>query len=364
MVLSKLFKKTETLVSVDIGSTCVKLIEVDWSLERPRLVNLAFAPLSSEMFSNNQIIKPDEVGVILSDLFEQAGVKDRRVVTAMPSPGVFTKRIKLSKVPLDELDSIVRLEASNFIPHNIDAVKLDYHIIGQPSRTQIDVLVVAVKNEVVESFLESFAIAGTDVAVVDVDYFALQNAYEACNPDGLSKTMALINVGHRFSSINICKNGASLFTGDIAVGGKAFTDALSEGSGISHKDAEQVKKEIWTKKTGNPDDLETLERQVEMVAGEFNRQLSFYWSASGADDGIDQILLTGGGSQVPGLVEDLAEKTGVDCSYFDPLLGIEVSADLEVEYVQQMRLQLAVAMGMALRVAGDKIIPEFMNNDD
>jgi type IV pilus assembly protein PilM len=278
----------------------------------------------------------------------------------MPGSSVFTKRVKMARMSLEELADNIQLEAGNFIPHNINAVKLDYHILGEAGKNQMEVLVVAVKEEVVDSFMDTLAFAGLEAAVIDVDYFALQNIFELANPERVDKTVGLINVGARFSSINICSNGASLFTGDVSIGGKLFTEGLIEQLSVSADEAEQMKRSPALAGEMADEVREALEKNIEYVASEFNRQLSFFWSASGAEETIDRILIAGGGARIAGLVEEMSEKTGIVCEYIDPLIGIEVPAGFDKAYIREISPVVGVAAGLALREPGDKLIPEFM----
>lgn len=359
MGLKDLFSKSESLIAVDIGASGLKLVELDLTADTPQLVNIAATTFESDVFSNNIISKTEIVSERLAGLLEANSIEDRRVVTAMPGPSVFTKKIKMPKMDLDELASNIQFEAGNFIPHNIDAVKLDYHILGEAGKNQLDVLVVAVKNEIVDSFIESLALAGLEVAVADVDYFALQNAFEAAYPEMRSDTVALINIGARYTSINICRDGASLFTGDVAVGGKLFTEAIENELGVKSSEAEKLKlgKDVESDKLSAAQDI--IDRHVEQVAAEFNRQLSFFWNASGEEDGIGRIMLTGGASQVPGLRAELSEKTGLACEIIDPFKGIKCESGFDADYLKEIAPGMTIAIGLGMRQAGDRIVPEF-----
>jgi type IV pilus assembly protein PilM len=200
--------------------------------------------------------------------------------------------------------------------------------------------------------------AGLDTAVVDVDYFALQNAFELARGDLASKTVALVNIGARFSSINICRNGQSLFTGDMSIGGKFLTDAVAQELSIPAAEAEQLKRLDEKSAAQNPAVVEIVERNVEFMASEFNRQLSFFWSASGADDAIDRILVAGGTSQTAGLCDAVTEKTGVHCELFDPLGGVAIGDEFDPPFVRGVAPLLGVCVGLAIRQPGDRITPE------
>ena len=343
----------ESLIAVDVGSSYIKLIELDITGSTPKLVNIGIAPLSGEVFSNNMISDIDYVSDQVTTLLENNGVEDRRVITAMPGPSVFTKKIKMANMDQEELANNIQFEASNFIPHSIDDVQLDYHLIGDTSGKQLDILVVAVKNEIIDSFIEALALAGLEAAVVDVDYFALQNVFETNYPELKDETVALINMGSRYSSINICRGGESLFTGDISIGGSLFTEAIQTEMGVSEEDAEQLKTDgAEGEDQGTVKDI--IDRNIEYAASEFNRQLSFFWNASGAEDGIDRIMLTGGGSLIEGLREELSEKTGLECESLDPFKAIECDEDFDSAYLKEISPLMSVSVGLGIRQPGDK----------
>lgn len=359
MGLKDLFTKGEALISIDIGLSGVKLIELDASSDVPQLVNIAAQPFAADVFNNNVISKTEVVSEAISGMLEANAIGDQRAVVAMPGPSVFTKRVSMPKMSPAELTTNVQFEAGNFIPHNVDAVKIDYHVIGEKGKNNLDVLVVAVKSEIVASFVECLSLAGLEAAVVDVDYFALQNCFEISYPELIDKTVTLIDIGARYSSINICKAGQSLFTGDLAIGGRLFTDVIAQETGVSPEEAEKIKKDKHASGVDQEVVHDVIDRKIEYVASEFNRQLSLFWNASGAEEGIDKIMLTGGGSLIPGLLEELSEKTGIECGLIDPFKGIECGEDFDSSYLEELKPSMAVCIGMGIRHPGDKEIPDF-----
>ncbi len=366
MGLLSFLNKREALVSIDVGSTGIRLIELDLRHGRPKVVNFGFAQLSGDIFAGNSISKSELVAENLTGLLESLAVTDKRAVTAVPAPSVFTKRVKMAKVPANELRSTIYFEAGNFIPHNIDAVKLDYHVVGESTKNQLDVILVAVKNEVIDSYTDTLALSGLETAVVDVDYFAVQNIFELAHPELVERTVALVNIGARFCAINIVSNGESLFTGDIAIGGKIFTDAIAEVLSISPQEAEEVKRQMG--KPGKKDDSvqailndsvqDIIERNVEYMASELNRQITFFWNASGSEGAIDCIVVTGGGALIPGLIEDIKEKTGLETLLLDPIPTVDFADGIDQTKFREMANSLSVCLGLGLRQAGDRELPD------
>ena len=355
MGIGGLFSSKEDLLAVDIGSSSVKLVELDTTTTPYTLLNVAESALAPDTFVNNSIVKPENVSAKIAELLEEKDFDADKAVVSMPGPSVFTKRMTMPKLSYSELKACLEMETANFLPPSVGSVKIDFHIIGEKSKNNYDLLVVAVKDEIVDSYIDAVSEAGLDVVLVDVDYFALQNCFELAYPELLSKTVTLIDMGSRYSGINICKEGQSLFTGDMTLGGKTFSEALVQELGGSFEDAERQK---HGESVGSADAelvLEVLHKKAERVAAELNRQLSMFWNASGAEGGIDSIFMTGGASLVPSLLEEISDKTGVPCERIDPLRGLKIDHDLDAAYLdEKRRAKLAIAVGMGIRHVGDR----------
>lgn len=357
MGIADLFKKKESLIALDVGASALKLVELNTEGSKPRLISVASLPYRGNVFNNNMISDASEIADKMTSIMEANDVSDKRIATALPGPSVFTKKIKMGKAPISELSSNVQFEAANFIPHSIENVQLDFHIMGEASKNQLDVLVIAAKNDAVDNFINPFAIAGLEIAVLDVDYFAVQNCFELGYPELADKNIALINMGDRNSAVNLISGRQSMFTAYLSVGGSVFTEGLMSELGVSREEAEKLKRyRPGSEEYAKIADI--FERKVDFVAGELNRELSLFWNASGLEEGIDYIFLTGGGSMITGLAEDLQDKTGVESQILDPLRGVEKGA-VDAEYLEQVGGTLAVAVGLAIREPGDKIIPAY-----
>ena len=353
------FKKTEALVAIDIGSTGVKLVELELTGDKPRLKNISSAPLTGELFSNNAISKPDQIAEQLNGLIESNGIEAHRVVTSMPGPSVFTKKVQVPRMSASELRENINFEAGNYIPHSIEDVRLDYHILKLVGKNQLELLLVAVKNEIIESYLEAISLSGLECAVADVDFFALQNIFEQGYPEMLDKTVAIVHIGARFTIINIIRGGQSLVTGNVSIGGRTLTETLMQDLGITFDEAEALKKSRDPKSKHAAAVNELIDVHIEYVASELNRQLGFFWNTSGEEGAIDAIYLSGGGSSLPRLAEELREKTGIDTQRLDCFRGIDCSGAFDKAYLEEIQSSMSICAGLALRQTGDKIVPDY-----
>jgi type IV pilus assembly protein PilM len=345
-----LFEKKKPFVGIDIGAHGIKALQLKRVKDQFIIDKIGAVSFNQDIFSQNTISKPEYVSGKLMELIAECEIKDAEYVTAVPSPSVFTKRVKVPQLSIEELREHIEFEAANYIPHGTESVHLDFHIVGIASKSQYEVIIIAVKNEIVESFEEVFALSGLKLSVLDIDQFAFQNSFEKNYPEKISSTVALLNIGHRYSGINICRDGQSLFSGDIPVGGRQLIDAIAEAKSIDKIQAEN----LLHNSASDPD----IKEEIESMTSELSRQISYFWNAAGAQGGIDLIALSGGVSVLSGLLNCLTEETATECMLLDPFKNLNFSPTLDSEKWQLLQRHFAVALGLALRQTGDKIIPE------
>lgn len=356
-MLNKLLrkKKNSNLVGVDIGSSSIKLIELELSNpQRPKLVSVNSVATPANAIANHTVINTDKVAEAIRTITDSGKVSASQATICIPGPAAFTKRVNLPLCPLKDLQQNIGLEAGNYIPYKIDSIMLDFQVLGLSSRSMMEVLLVAVRNEVVNSYIEAVSKAGLEPLIADIDYFALENMFCLNYPEAADKTIALVNIGARYSTVNIIQNGTSLFTGDVSIGGRLYTDALCETLDIQAADAEKAKS--GSVPTGVDPTLvhETLDRVTEHVAGELQRQIGFFWNATGTERNIDTIFLSGGGSTLPGLLEEIAERTRTTCELVDVLRSVDSEGKVDPENLSTILPSLGVGVGLGLRRTGDK----------
>ena len=170
--------RKSSVLAVDIGSSCVKLVEADGGPSQVRILAAGIAPLSPTAVQNNLIQEPDEGVEVIRDLVKETGARATEVITAVPGPAVMIKKIMLPGGDEADLDNQVMLEAGSAIPENLDNVTLDYQVIDYTDQDEIEVLLVAVKKDILNSYTSVLRQAGLAPQIVDVDYFALENMFE------------------------------------------------------------------------------------------------------------------------------------------------------------------------------------------
>jgi type IV pilus assembly protein PilM len=257
-----------------------------------------------------------------------------------------------------ELGESIYWEAEQYIPFDIQDVNLDYQITdpgtGPESKGTMDVLLVAAKKEKIADYTGAITQAGRSAVVVDVDAFALQNAYEVNYGAEPNAVIVLVNAGASAVNINIVRGEFSLFTRDISIGGNAYTEAIQKELNLPFAGAEELKK-------GAPADGVTFEeaRPVlhavnENVLLEIQKTFDFF-KATAASERIDKIVVSGGSSRVEGFCEMLAERFGAPVEPFDPFKRVMFEpAKFGLESAADIAPILPIALGLALRRAGDR----------
>ncbi|HWO41341.1 MAG TPA: type IV pilus assembly protein PilM [Candidatus Eisenbacteria bacterium] len=342
-------------VAFDIGSSSIKMVEATADKNGYRLLNAGVLPLPPGAVQNNMVVDPGRVADAVRKLIQQNGVTASKVISAVPGRAVIMKKFQLPMQQGEELETNVEFEAKQVIPENLENVNLDYQVVNYlDGGNKLEVLMVAVRKEIVNSYTEVIEQAGLTPAIMDVDYFAMETMYETnYEPQTSGEVIGLIHIGARYTSMNVLSNGISTFTGDLPVGGEEFTETLRRQLQISNESAESLKL------TGSLDgkraaDVEAMVRPTsESLAEEIRRTLSLY-GAVASDEGIRTIYVTGGSAKVPGLTQVLEERLGIPVQLADPFRGFRLGKNIDKARLADLAPQLAVGVGLAVRRPDDK----------
>lgn len=348
------FRREENYVSVDIGSSSIKVIEARTGVHGIEVLNFGSVPTPSSAIHSNMVTEPDMVGEALRGLLEHKGIRARKAITAVPGPAVMIKRVSLPNQSPQETEQAVLLEARNFIPEELDNVNLDFQVTSTAmGNDDVEVLMAAAKKDIVSSYADTLRVAGLTPVVIDVDYFALDNMYEL-NYDPLeNQVAALVNIGSRYSSINILKEGRSTFTGDVPVGGRDITEALVRDLGIPADEAERIKLGVAAGDFDEEQISMALLPAVDALIEEVHYALSFFWTAA-TDERIDVLYLSGGGAMTPELANRLAERAEAPVEVTDPFGRIFIDEEVDATALRRRASEFAIAMGLAVRRPVDK----------
>jgi type IV pilus assembly protein PilM len=211
------------------------------------------------------------------------------------------------------------------------------------------VLLVAVKKDKILNYTNVLTLAGKSPAVVDIDAFALQNAYEYNYDPAEDSTVALLNLGASVMNINITRGHTPLFTRDVSVGGNQYTDSLQKGLDLGYGDAENVK--IGVPVPGISEDARApiLKSVSEIIVLEIQKTFDFFRATAGGEH-IQKLYMAGGSARIYGLADILKQELGIPVEELNPFRKIKFERSSEIgELVTANAPRLAVAVGLALR---------------
>jgi type IV pilus assembly protein PilM len=352
------FRKAKALVGLDIGSSAVKAIELKSAGKGYKVTGFGSEPVPPDSIVDGAIIDAAAVADAIRRLFESRNIKTKDVVASLSGNAVIVKKITLPMMTEAELGESIYWEAEQYIPFDIQDVNLDYQILdrGDPAngRNNIEVLLVAAKKEKIADYTGVIAQAGRSAVVVDVDAFALQNAYEVNYGIEPSAVVALLNAGASATNINILQGDQSVFTRDIAIGGNAYTEALQRELSLPFESADQLKRGQPIDGATYEDAKPVLRAVTENVMLEIQKTFDFF-KQTASSDRIDRIILSGGASRAEGFTDMLAERFQTAVEPFDPFKRIAFDGKkFQVETPAEIAPTVAVAVGLALRRVNDR----------
>jgi type IV pilus assembly protein PilM len=336
----------KTSVGLDIGSGFVKLVEVDHSGDQPEVSRVAMEPLLPDAIVEGEIMDPGLVADTIKSLFERVGIKGREVVTAVGGHDVIIKKIEMDRMKESDAREVIRWEAEQHVPFDIKSVELDFQVLNPLDEgLQMEVILVAAKKELIDNRIALLADAGLSASVIDVDAFALHNAFERNYPEAMEGIVALVNVGHEITNVNILEDGVPILTRDIPFGSRRVREDLQRERGLTAEQAENVvqgREEI--------DDLaQFVGQSADEIAVGIERASAFLMTRQ-SGEGLGKIYLSGGGSRIPGMTDALAERMNVETHQVNPFERTPVRPDAAVNLnLEEASPMLLLPLGLALR---------------
>jgi len=339
------------LVGLDIGSSSIKAVELSGKPGNLQLVSLGFENLQPDSVVDGQIMELNDVSNVIQNIFREHSIKTDRVAAGVSGHSVIVKNIIVPQMSEEELEESIDWHAEEHIPFDIADVSLDYQITGT-SPDALHVLMAACKRDKIANVKQAIQLAGKQPAIIDVDAFALQNCYEINYDAQPGYIVALLNIGAATMNINILNGTRSVFTRDVSVGGNQYTGLLQKEFGIPFEQAESVKRGHMLPENADAESIEPiLETVSDILALEVQKTMDFYRAtAEEGDSTVQKILVSGGGSKLPGLIEYLGSRFEIPIEVFDPFKSIKVDARrFDPDYMREVVPEMAVAVGLALR---------------
>ena len=352
-----MFRRSRALVGLDVGSSAVKAVELKTAGKGFRVSAFGMQHVPPDSIVDGKIIDASAVAEAIRGIFEgNKAFTTRNVCASLSGNAVIVKKITLPVMTKSELDESIFWEAEQYIPFEIHDVNVDCQILdpgtGPESGGTMEVLLVAVKKEKIRDYSGVIALAGRTPVIVDVDAFALQNAYEVNYGLEPGEVVVLLNAGASAINVNILQGDQSVFTRDIPIGGNAYTEAVQKDLDLGFDAAEQLKKGVPVDGATFEEARSVIREVTESVLLEIHKTFDFFSAGSSAQ--FDRIVLSGGASRIDGFREMLLERFATPVEEFDPFYAVTWDVKATDVDPAEAGASAAVAVGLALRRVGDR----------
>ena len=341
-----MFGKKNIYIGLDVGSYSVKAVAVQPNKGRMTLMGYS-----------QQRIGEQDVAVVIRQVIDQLGLKPSNLVSSVSGRSVIVRQVETPRLADNELRNHILIDADKYIPFGIDEVVIDFQPLpekeGEEKNNQ-DVQLVAVRRGFIEDHVGTLNNAGIHPKAIDVDLFAICNAYEVFGPvqsPDDSPCVALVDIGASKVCVAIVKGTRLLFTREFYLAGNEITDAIARQFAEQPEEVEELKL--------NPGEslqslIDAAMPAIEDLANEI--RLSFDYVEGQYDEEVNTIVLSGGSSQLGSIGDILGNILSKSVCVFDGLAGLDLDPKrYDIQTLESNAPSLMVALGLAVHLAGDDL---------
>lgn len=361
--LQGLFFGKSGVGGIDLGNNSIKIVQMAKTAAGYQLVRVAIAPTPPMTVKDGAIADPR----VLSDAVRQNLINNKivinKAISAVYGQSVVIRPITMTLMSERELKHAINFEAERYLPYPVAEASLNGIILHkgvEGDDKSMEVLLVAAPNEIVKNCQDVIKMAGMQPYAIDIEPFALVRALQvSVDAETFGKTIALINSGASFTSINIFKAGMLRHSRTISVAGNSFTKAIGQSLNLGFEEAEKIKKEkgaIRIEKDATPVAPTTM-RIYNVIAPvltelvtEVQRSFDYYRSRYRGEN-IDSVVLMGGTAKFKNIEVYLSNELSLPCQIANPFKNISV-VDLPgytADEIRQAAPTLTLVIGLALR---------------
>ena len=335
------------MIGLDIGTKTIKIVEIQkngsgYSLAASGVIGFSGNPVEKAIDDKEL----SSIAQIIKKLHKETGVESSEVVISIPEQGAFTRTIAFPLLTDAEIASAVKWELEQYIPIPANEAISQHVILERDEKStppQVVVLLVAAPRALVEKYTRVATLAGLNPVAVETELLALTRALAP-----IDKTVLLIDLGANSTDIAIARNSLLAFSRSIPIAGEAFTRAVSQGLGVAPAQGEEYKKTYGL----SSDQLEgkvkfVLNPVLKLIVDEVKKAINFYQTEQKADP-PSRVLVSGGGSGMPQIINVLAEQLGIEVSIANPFSRISLDPETASKLAPYAPLY-SVAVGLALR---------------
>jgi type IV pilus assembly protein PilM len=339
-------------LGIDISGTTIKLLELIRTGNSYRVAHFSIVSLPPDSSSQKRL-STSVVADGIKRALKKSGSSLKQAVVAVTESAIMTKTLSLpASLTDDEMEEELIMTADQYLPYSLDDLNFDFEIqnINKNNPELVDLLLVASRRENVDDRIEALSLAGLKASIVDVEGYALENAFSILstsflNPDKDDHTIAIVDIGSTLTSLTILNNGKVIYTRSQSIGGKQLTEEIQRHYGLTYENAGLAKKQ-----GGLPDNYqETILRPFQKsLIQQIQRSLQSF-SSSSTSKNIDGIILAGGCASMIDLDRLIQSQLNMPVNIANPFLNMQLSKNVNAKSLYQDAPSLMLACGLALR---------------
>jgi type IV pilus assembly protein PilM len=347
-----------SLLGLDIGTSSVRAAEVSTKTDPPTLERFASVELPRGAVSGGEVTDVATVVAAVREVLAKGRFRVKRTSLGIANQKVVVRQIEMPAMEEGELKGALQYQAQEYIPIPIEDAILDFQIleetISEGGDQVLNVLLVAAQRDMVSTFVSVAQEAGLDPAIVDLSPFADMRVLSSVTPLlGTRQGEAIIDIGAGVTNIVVHEQAKPRFVRILPMGGADVTEALVSGLQISFEEAEDVKARTGLSAEGGPVPTEGAARLIEQRAGAFidevRGSIDYYLTQEGAAH-VSTVMLTGGGSKLPGLHERLAAALHLPVEEGQPLSSVRLGDLTQTpDELAHLGAVAAVSIGLGMR---------------
>ncbi|MDB5170291.1 MAG: Pilus assembly protein PilM [Candidatus Saccharibacteria bacterium] len=321
------FFRPKPLFGLDIGKGSLKAVQLslDDSAVKPTLVGYGTAGFDPAAIQDGVVVKPELIAEAAQTLFGKGlvgSITSRRAALTIPSYRTFARSIQLPALKPHELADAVRLEAEQYIPLSLDDLYLDYTVLSQ-SKTGTEILAVAVPRTIVDSYVDLGAIMGIEVVLIESTMNAIGRLFSRDHQSDVASV--IIDFGSLSADISIYDRGV-VTTGTVDSGGQLFNEAIEKGLKVSSAEANIIKTKYGLGRSRRQAEIQAaLDPILQKITKEIKRLVRYHDEHYGSERPIQQVVMLGGGANVPGLSDYFTSNLRLAVRSLDPWQSIELN---------------------------------------
>lgn len=333
-------------VGIDFGNYSVKAVELQNIRSNPSLVAFGGQAIPGGVLNNDEKGHQKKLATALKTLYRTSGIKNKKIVLAIPESAVFTRYIDLPGLKENELETAVFFKAKQYIPIPIEEVQMSYVVLGfDASRNTYNILLVAAPKKTIDLYLNIVSQVGLETLAIETESIAIgRSMYRATN----LKQMVILDFGSMTTDMSIMYEGQMIFSQSIAIGSDSMTQALINQFGFEYAQAEQYKRNYGATYNILENKIYNALRPIlDAMLTEVQRGVEFYKTTTLRHSPQD-FLLNGEGAMLPGLPEIVKSFFNVNVHIADPWINIRIPKKLQ-PIVEKNKPNFSVALGLALK---------------